>query len=244
MIGRRRLLQMGCGALSFGSFPPVALARTWGYSGEVGPEAWGELSETFQLCSAGQQQSPIDLGKPKLDGAVLDEGAIAYQAIPSAVQDTGLTLQVDTPAGNLLYLDGEAFALRQFHFHAPSEHRLDGAAFPMELHLVHQSEAGTLAVVSVFLQVGRENLALAPVWSTLVGKSDAGQVMVQDLLPGDRRVVSYQGSLTTPPCSEGVRWVVFQTPIEVSRQQLEAFQKHFAPNARPLQPLMNRVLGR
>lgn len=243
-MNRRALLRLvGGSALGWGGWSKAARADShpWSYDTVTGPDLWGDLEARFRLCRTGQQQSPVNLNhSAKAAGGVLDSGAIAYRPAPlTAAQDTGLTLQVDLPVGSQLYLDDEAFTLRQFHFHTPSEHTVADAAFPMELHLVHQSAAGTIVVLGVFLVEGQENPSLASIWTALASGDRSGEVAIDALLPGDRRTVRYQGSLTTPPCSEGVRWVLFQTPVEVSRKQLDAFRSRFAPNARPIQRQMS-----
>ncbi len=222
---------------------PVHAPAHWGYDGDVGPTHWAGLSPDFELCASGKGQSPIDIVRPL--GADLPNPVFAYR--PSAIEivNNGHTVQVNVDPGSALALDGKSYALAQFHFHAPSEHRVGGAAFPVEMHLVHKAKDGELAVVAVFLKPGRGNAAYAPVLSQLpAGPGPArrapGTVNAADLIPRVHTSFRYGGSLTTPPCSEKVRWTVLTTPVEISRAQIEAFTARYAHNNRPVQPVNSR----
>jgi carbonic anhydrase len=212
--------------------------------GDTGPAHWGDLSPDFATCKLGVSQSPIDL----TDAAAETPHQLEFRYAPSplTVVNTGHTIQVDIAPGSTLVADGEEFALQQFHFHRLSEHSVDGQAADVELHLVHADYAGNLAVVGVFLVIGRQNLALEPVWAHIPEQADAKQVVegaeinAADLLPADHSYYSYTGSLTTPPCSEGVRWFVLQSPVEVSQEQENRFAAFYPGNARPTQPLNGR----
>jgi carbonic anhydrase len=162
--------------------------------------------------------------------------------------NNGHTIQVTTDDGNTLELDGKSYTLKQFHFHHPSEHTVSGASFPMEVHLVHTHEDGSIAVLGVFIKEGSDNHALRPIWEAMpFHKSEMLTVRntvvdPSDLLPNQGDTFRYFGSLTTPPCSELVSWLVFQTPIEASRAQIERFSLMFAHNARPVQPQNRRIV--
>lgn len=244
-------------SLSYPSLRSAVLAEEdnphWGYEGDVGPEQWGELSEEFQTCKIGRQQSPIDL-RDAIDAELDFE--IIYQDIPLQTSlceqfccNNGHSIQIDAPPdGNRITLDGQNFNLVQFHFHHPSEHTVNGQRYPMETHFVYQSENGQLVVLGVFMKEGTENTALQPVWNAFRHETNAkysggdNVVSMGKILPADRSFYHYLGSLTTPPCSEIVRWVVFQTPIEVSKTQISQFSQIFPSNARPIQSGNRRFL--
>lgn len=235
------LLLVACGpSESHAEEPPH-----WAYEGEAGPEHWGELGEDYALCANGAQQSPIDLDS----ASEQDLANITFSYVPSAVTilNNGHTIQVNYDAGSSISVDGHEYSLVQFHFHAPSEHLLDGKQYPAELHLVHRDEDGALAVVGVLLDSGVENLALDPVWANLP-KEEVEAITTDDtvdansFLPTDQTTYRYSGSLTTPPCSEGVSWFVFATPVQLSPAQLDQFLAIYDGNARPPQELGDRTL--
>lgn len=219
----------------------------WGYEGEEGPAHWGDLKPEYEKCTSGQQQSPIDL-----TGAVAqDLGDIdfTYRPVPLNVVDNGHTVQVNIAPGSSASIRGESYSLLQFHFHSPSENVVDGKPYPMEMHLVHEDGHGRLAVVGVFITEGAANDAIGTAWQHLpeTGHSNAPEgvsVNPKDLLPDDRAYYHFAGSLTTPPCSEGVNWNVFRSPIELSAEQIANFRKRYPNNARPVQPLNDRILVR
>ena len=222
-------------------------ARPWSYDGIAGPQAWGKLEPEFSQCAAGQRQSPIDIRSgPALDLAPV---GFDYRAGGFSVMDDGHTVQVKVAPGSAIEIDGRRYALQQFHFHRPSEERVDGRRFEMGVHLVHQDEAGRLAVVAVLLERGAAQPLLQTVWQHLpLDKHEEiaarGPLDPAQLLPEDRRYYSYIGSLTTPPCSEGVLWLVMQQPVAVSAQQIDVFARLYPMNARPLQPAAGRVIQR
>ena len=217
----------------------------WEYEGEAGPANWGKLSADFKVCELGLEQTPIDL-----TSAVRAElGGVepAFQEMPLAILNNGHTIQVNCAPGSGTRIGGEQFDLLQFHFHHPSEHLLSGKAFDLELHFVHKSAAGQLAVLGVFFQPGSENYALQPVWAAMPAEAGPEKgvgtpIRPAELLPLGRGYFRYQGSLTTPPCSEGVLWTVFKDPIEISEAQVRQFAALFANNARPVQRLHRRFL--
>ena len=218
----------------------------WGYVGSGSPENWGDLSSTYSVCKTGLQQSPIDLHSA-ID-ANLTTVEVNYQSIPLTVLNNGHTIQVNATPGNNIRLDGEEFELLQFHFHHPSEHKVDGQPYPMELHFVNANSKGELAVLGVFLKEGAENMALKPVWDAMPRRKgnpkeiSGTKVDIAKLLPSKPEIYRYFGSLTTPPCSEIVKWVVYQEPIEVSSAQIDQFKKIFPLNARPTQLLDRRFI--
>lgn len=232
---------------------PDHAAPHWGYGSEDGPAQWGALSPDWSLCASGQLQSPVELGGAMPAGAVtLSFGykpaslRIAHHEHAVDVLDNGHTIQVSYDEGSTLEIDGSSFELVQYHFHAPSEHTVRGRHFPMEMHLVHRSSRGNLAVVGVLTESGAHNDAFDPVWKNLPAEPgerahlEHVQVDVDDLLPRDRRTYRYPGSLTTPPCTEGVRWLVFAEPIQLSGAQIDAFRAIVRDNNRPIQPLKGR----
>jgi carbonic anhydrase len=217
----------------------------WSYSGAGGPEHWGTLQPDFAACAAGKNQSPIDI----THAAPSDLPNIVFNYAPSAVNilNNGHTIQVNYDAGSYIEIDGVRYDLVQFHFHAPSEHTINGKRYPAELHLVHKSANGELAVVGVMMEKGAENLALKPVWDHLPAKEGpeehySAAVDATSLLPEIRTTFRYAGSLTTPPCSEGVKWNVMTTGVQVSDAQIKTFTRIIDGNDRPIQPLGARSL--
>lgn len=220
----------------------------WGYGDHDGPEHWHRLHPAFAICGEGREQSPIDLGVVK--GELRIPISYSYEPVQLRIARTehvvdvlnnGHTIQVDYDEGSTIEMDGAAYELVQYHFHAPSEHTLNGLHYPMEMHLVHQSGEGELLVVAVFIREGEHNEAFAPVWEHLpeeIGEAfhlEHVLVNIDDLLPDDRRTLRYTGSLTTPPCKEGVHWVVLSNPVAISRDQIGAFTRIVDGNARPVQ---------
>jgi carbonic anhydrase len=220
----------------------------FGYSGAQGPGNWGSMSEHWRTCSAGVNQSPIDLGR--FIEATLPPLRISYGPSGRDVTHTGHAIQVNAGPGSTLEVDGLTFRLLQFHFHAPGEHHLEGRTFPLEAHLVHQNEAGELAVIGVFFEAGAPNDLLGLVIPSL--PAGPGQqrplgsgLTPAGLLPADRDYIRYAGSLTTPPCSEGVRWLVMKRPMTASPAQIAALADALGfANNRPTQPIRARPVLR
>ena len=215
----------------------------WSYQGPAGPQTWGGLKPEFNLCGNGQRQSPIDIrGGLAVD---LEPVKFNYQPSPFAVIDNGHTVQANLAPGNHVEIGGKRFDLVQFHFHRPSEERIDGRQFEMSVHLVHKDDQGKLAVVAVLLDKGLPQPAVQKVWNNLPlekGEEAAARVQLDpaEILPADRRYFTYMGSLTTPPCSEGVQWVVMRQPVTMSPEQLELFARIYPMNARPVQQASGR----
>lgn len=216
----------------------------WGYEPDDGPAVWGRLSSEYALCAVGNRQSPIDIaGATPAEVPVV---AFHYRPMNLEVLNNGHTVEVASTSENWIDVGGARYDLTQFHFHTPGEHTVEGRSFDMEVHLVHRNEAGTLAVVGVLVRRGGEHAVLddlagqlpEPGESLAIGKKNA----VAGLLPEASRIFRYEGSLTTPPCSEGVQWFVLETPVEISDAGLAAFEAILGHNSRPVQPLNGREL--
>lgn len=226
---------------------PIALAGHggWSYAGENGPQAWGSMKADFATCSSGQRQSPIDIR----DGIRVDLEPIKFDYHPTAfrVIDNGHTIQVNVDPGNSISVMGRRFELVQFHFHRPSEERINGRQFAMVAHLVHKDPEGKLAVVAVLIDPGKSHPVVQQVWNNLpLEKNEeqrAGVPMdLAALLPETRTYYTYMGSLTTPPCSEGVLWMVLKQPVELSLDQIGIFSRLYPMNARPVQANGGRLI--
>jgi carbonic anhydrase len=219
----------------------------WSYSGATGPEHWGEEDPSFALCGAGKHQSPIDI--EKADTEALPPIQFMYQPVPLVVTDTGHSFQVNVPAGSGgIMVGGERYDLVQFHFHHPSEEQIHGHPTAMVAHLVHKNAAGELAVVAVLIKQGSPNAFLKPVFDHFPAKgtpesSLAGTtVNLTEFLPAQHGYYSFDGSLTTPPCSEHVRWFVLKSPVQASAAQVQQFAARYPHDARPVQPLNDRTV--
>lgn len=217
----------------------------WSYEGATGPEAWATLDPAYARCGSGRRQSPIDIR----DGISVDLQPLGFDYRPGAfsVLDDGHTVRVDVAAGSTLAVGGRRYMLRQFHFHRPSEERLDGRGYPMSAHLVHADAEGRLAVVAVLIDSGKAHPVVQQVWNDLplerhAPQSGAGPLDPAALLPVDRRYATFMGSLTTPPCTEGVLWIVLRQPATVSPEQMSIFARLYPMNARPLQAASGRLI--
>lgn len=215
----------------------------WTYSGAGGPEHWASLAPEYSACN-GKNQSPINL--TSFVDADLKSIAFAYQPGGNEILNNGHTIQVNYENGSHIRIDDTQFALKQFHFHAPSENLIDGKSYPLEVHLVHADKNGNLAVVAVMFNEGEENQALAEIWPSIPKavnekKPLSNKFAADKLLPDNRDYYRYNGSLTTPPCTEGVRWLVMKNPVTVSKAQLEIFsQALHHVNNRPVQKINAR----
>jgi carbonic anhydrase len=229
---------------------PLAAAAAgeqhWSYQGATGPAGWGSLEADFKSCSLGLEQSPIDLRGPVR--ASVGALRVGYRPAPLRVWNNGHTIQCNYAPGSSMTIHGRTYGLVQFHFHTPSEHTLGGEHAPLELHLVHQDENKNLAVLGVFLKEGQENAALEPIWAHAPASEGPEreipgvQIDAADLVPAADAYYTYLGSLTTPPCSEGVRWIVLARAITLSSAQIAKFKSIFPMNARPTQPLNQRFV--
>jgi carbonic anhydrase len=217
----------------------------WGYGESDGPEAWGSLSEEYEKCRAGMEQSPIDLSKGV--ATPLAEIELRYRATAGKASDTGHTLNMEFELGSSAVVQETSYRLVGVHYHAGSEHTLGGEKLPMELHFVHKSADEKIAVLGVLVEQGSENLAWEPLIKALANapKSGAGaesEMNLQQLLPEAPEVFRYQGSLTTPPCTEGVVWSVVAEPVQFSAAQISKLTARYSQNARGVQPLHERQL--
>ena len=221
----------------------------WSYTGNTAPRYWGELSPEFATCKQGKNQSPIDLRDVQALGtqglATLD---IVYKPVPLKIINNGHSVQVNYPLGSYIKVGGHRYELLQYHFHTPSEHHKEGFAYPMEMHFVHRDGDGNLAVMGVLFQEGERNPHLDSLLKRLP-KEAGKQEIFNDLklnpvnfIPVNTEFYKYSGSLTTPPCTEGVYWMVFKHPIEASAQQIMKMNELMGENARPVQPMFSRDL--
>jgi carbonic anhydrase len=226
---------------------PDSCDAPWSYEGPCGPPHWGEISSCYAACSAGLSQSPVDLRE--LDPSHLRAGIFHFGPTAIVLWNNGHTIEADYPSPAGYLVDGARFDLVQFHFHHPSEHAWRGRRYAMELHLVHRTPSGLVGVVGVFLEErpSPDNPHLAVLWQNLPATKGIRTYLpvpfdAASLLPADRRGVRYIGSLTTPPCTEGVRWWVLDQPVAISSDQVARFAALFPDNSRPLQPLNGRKL--
>jgi len=214
----------------------------WTYTGEAGPAQWGALSPDFTACTAGQRQSPIDIVNPL--EASLDPVDVHYGGATTTVVNNGHAIQLSVEPGNWLEAGGKRADLAQIHLHSPSEHRINGEQFPLEAHFVHTGEAGKLTVVSVLYRTGEPSALLAGIESSLAGGAKEATPFTMKLSefgPGPQSAYfRYEGSLTTPPCTEGVAWYVSQDTKSASADQIAAVIRRTGENARPVQPLHGR----
>jgi carbonic anhydrase len=222
-------------------------AAHWSYEGATGPGRWGDLDAADRVCSIGSQQSPIaiDSSIP----AELPPLKFAWARQADAIVNNGHTIQLNFDDGGALNVGADAYKLVQFHFHHPGEHLIDGKASAMEIHFVHRNGAGALAVIGVLVRPGKSNPAFAKIVATMPAvegppvKAAAG-ADPRALLPKARGYYYYSGSLTTPPCSETVEWIVLKRPIEVAEADIAAFAKLYPMNARPVQKIDRRFVLR
>jgi len=230
-------------------FTTTALAEEhWGYEGKTGPAHWGGLNPDFSSCGIGKEQSPIDIRRRDVKKQEpLPAIGFDYAASPAEIVNNGHTVQVNFQSGGTVQLASGNYKLLQFHFHSPSEEKIEGKNFPLVVHFVHKAEDGKLAVVAVLFKQGKNNPALAKVLDVMPTQKDEKTALgtdfnPADLLPANRAYYSFIGSLTTPPCSEGVQWQVMKSPVELSSKQIKMFQKLYPHNARPVQPLHGREI--
>ena len=218
----------------------------WGYEGEGAPFMWGSLKEEFATCGEGKRQSPIDISSVVV--TELPAIQVDYKATPLEILNNGHAVQVNYGAGSSVTVGGKTYQLLQFHFHAPSEHTIGGKYYPMVAHLVHKAEDGSLGVIGVMMTEGAENALIKSLWAHL--PTEAGQkesvadvsINVADLLPRDMTYFNYSGSLTTPPCTEGVNWMVLAAPVSVSADQIQQFTAILSGTNRPVQALNGRII--
>ena len=225
--------------ISISSF--AGAAAHWDYSEGA---KWGDLAEDFKTCKIGQNQSPIDIKTSSVEKASLSPIKTSYNAASGEVVNNGHTIQINLKDAGTASVPSGSFSLVQFHFHTPSEEKINGANYAMVAHLVHKNDAGNLAVIAVLLKEGKENAALKDVFANMPetegSKALPAAFDVTKILPANLGYYAFTGSLTTPPCSESVAWQVLKTPVELSKGQIASFQKIFKMNARSVQPLNGR----
>jgi carbonic anhydrase len=217
----------------------------WSYTGAFGPQFWGNLDEKYALCKSGKNQSPINLvwKKPEVEGSSL---ALNYKETKLNIANSGNGLEIKLDAGSFLNHNDKMYELKSIDFHNESEHQLSGKSFPVEMHLMHESSDGKKAIISVFFKQGKEHSVFSKILSKLPANkgaevSEPSFVYTPSvLLPSKLHHYSYMGSLTTPPCTEGVQWLVLNTPVEISPAQIDKIKSVYAGNKRPIQPLNAR----
>jgi carbonic anhydrase len=247
LMNRRHALQALAGFAVCPLCAPRGYAEGahWSYEGSNGPDKWGDLDAADRVCSAGSQQSPIDVGGTVK--AQLSPLQIAWGKRAGTIVNNGHTIQVNFAEGSTLNFGGDRYTLVQFHFHRPSEHLINGKNFPMEAHFVHRNATGALAVIGVLMATGKANQVFNKVVSTMPAaegpavKADAA-IDPNGLLPVKRSYYFYEGSLTTPPCSEVVNWLLLTDPIQVADADVASFAKLYAMNARPAQKVNRRFV--
>jgi carbonic anhydrase len=227
------------------ALPALADGPHWSYGGHGGPAQWAELDHEFATCKLGKVQSPIDIRGAK--AADLPAIQFNYKSSPLKVIDNGHTIQVNYAPGSSIDVGGARYELLQFHFHKPSEEKIQGHSHAMVAHLVHKNAEGKLAVVAVLLDKGGANATIDTIWKNLPKEKEKetsvdATVDAAALLPGNKGYYTFQGSLTTPPCSEEVRWFVLKTPMKITEGEIMAFGKLYPMNARPTQPLNGRAI--
>ena len=239
-----------CGAalcVGVGAYAEEHSAHHWSYTGETGPEHWGSEDPAFATCGIGKHQSPINIEKTVVKD--LPELKFDYKDVALKVTDTGHSFQVNAASGSGGVTIGEEhYDFLQVHFHEPSEEQVHGQPYSMVAHIVHKNARGELAVVAVLIRTGKANEFLKPIFDNFPAKGTAETVVagktvnVGKLLPAHHGYYTFDGSLTTPPCTENVRWFVLKMPVEMSAAQLKTFTARYAHNARPTQPLNARVI--
>ncbi|MEQ8825207.1 MAG: carbonic anhydrase family protein [Filomicrobium sp.] len=213
----------------------------WGYRVENGPATWQSLDKKFETCGKGQAQSPIDLPIKSAPGA--SDIVFDYRGGPANVVNNGHTIQVNVAKGNVLKIGARTYRLIQFHFHTPSENTVDGLHYPMETHLVHADDQGRLAVVALLVKSGATGVIDSVPRPAKKGETGTiDQINPSDLLPKEASHFAFAGSLTTPPCSEGVSWIVMRQPVEAASSTIAQFYSILGANNRPTNPLNGRTI--
>jgi carbonic anhydrase len=237
LMQARAVIIAGAAFLASESF-----AQTFGYLGDIGPSHWDELSPDWSACGTGEKQSPVTLKEPP-SGDKQRKLVMDYGLTSGEIFNNGHTIEVETEGENTLYLDGVPYTLKQFHFHTPSEHRVGRRGYDMELHLVHAGADGSNAVIGVFLKRGGSSGALAPIFAALPDTLNVHEPLEEAFdpeafLPKSRKHYRYQGSLTTPPCTEGVHWIVMTQPVTVADEDMAQFAQRIHFNARFVQRIV------
>lgn len=218
----------------------------WSYTGNTDASHWGDISVDFIACKFGREQSPVDIKTQNTVRVKFDPIIVNYIPGPVEVFNNGHTIQVNLQEGSSITVGGKKFKLLQVHFHAPSEEKINGKNFPLGVHFVHKNAQGEFAVFGVFVKEGKENAILKSIFDNMPlvigGKVKIENFAINRILPDSWGYYHLVGSLTTPPCTEGVVWKIFKEPIEVSAEQINQFRKIYQANARPVQPLNGRII--
>jgi carbonic anhydrase len=220
--------------------------HAWDYAEALGPSRWGDLKPEFATCKNGHNQAPIDIRNPVK--AALPPIHFEYKPSQLHIIDNGHTIMVNYSPGSFISVGEKKYALKQFHFHRPSEEKINGNSFEMTVHLVHADDDGKLAVVAVLLQKGEGSALVHELWNHLPKEKDKEEIFenvqidLSQILPSDRDYYTFSGSLTTPPCSEDVVWYVLKHPTTVSAEEIERFSRLYRDNVRPTQPLYDRIV--
>jgi len=228
--------------------PKKAHSTHWGYTGYEAPQYWGDINPKYKMCKEGVNQSPINISKDiTIKASNLPKIGFEYYADAKEVVNNGHAIQVNVDNYSSIDIDGKHFSLKQFHFHTPSENEIDGRSFPLEAHFVHVAKDGSLAVVGVLFELGEANPTLQAIWDKMPKDANSKAELklsskdIDKLLPKSKDYYYFNGSLTTPPCSEGVRWMVLKEYQTISKEQVEQFlgvMHH--ENNRPVQPVNAR----
>ncbi|MGB1226905.1 MAG: carbonic anhydrase [Poseidonibacter sp.] len=217
----------------------------WGYNEDLGPKEWANLDEKYRMCEDGLNQSPINITST-ID-AVLNPLTFQGTGKASSFENNGHSVKVSFSGSNSLSIDNTKYNLKQIHFHTPSENQIDGKSYPMEAHLVHSDNAGNLAVVAVMFEVGEDNMVINKLLRNLPeneGEKNQlkSEILGYDLLPEIKDYYRFNGSLTTPPCTEGVKWFVLKDTVSISKSQLADFEAVMPTNNRPIQDINSRLI--
>jgi len=225
--------------------PPVARGTHWSYEGDSGPANWSKINVDWGKCGSGNRQSPIDIR----DGMKVELEQISFDYHPSSfnVVDNGHTVQVGVGSGNYITVQNRMFELQQFHFHRPSEDRINGKTYEMVVHLVHRDAEGKLAILALMLERGTPQATIQTVWNNLpLEKFDTMSPSIlldpMEMVPARRDYYTYMGSMTEPPCSENVLWLVMKQPVQASAAQMALFSRLYPLNARPIQATNGRII--
>ena len=244
---KKLLVIVAVAALAGGSGAGLAAdASRWSYSGATGPAKWAKLDKSFASCATGKTQSPIDVPDHDVRKGDLPPLLFDYRPSPLRIIDNGHTIQVNYAPGSTISVAGTRYELVEFHFHKPGEQKISGKGHDMEAQLVHRSKDGKLAVIAVPLDEGKESALIKTLWANLPQTRDkenvvdAVKINVLELIPRDKGYYTFAGSLTSPPCSEDVKWFVLKTPTQISGDQIARFGRSYPMNARPVQEVNGR----
>ncbi len=218
----------------------------WTYTGTTGPAKWAKLEKSFASCALGKTQSPIDIPDAEARKGDLPPLLFDYRPVPLRIVDDGHTIKVNYAPGSTVSVEGKRYELIELNFHKPSEEKISGKGHDMEAHLVHKGKDGKFAVIAILLDEGKENALIKTLWANLPQTKDkenavdAVKINALELLPRDKGYYTFAGSLTTPPCSEDVKWFVLKTPTQISSDEIARFARSYPMNARPVQELNGR----